>query len=109
MSLSSQTSPETPADLERRLSDLANLYEVARSLLGARDPGRVASRIVLATMGTLGARSGALYRADERGRLKLACHHPPDSPSRGGESKQFHSRPLASCPSARTQLQTPSG
>ena len=81
---SSQTSSEAPADLERRLSDLANLYEVARSLLGARDPDRVASRIVLATMGTLGARSGALYRADERGRLRLACHHPPEATQRGG-------------------------
>jgi transcriptional regulator with AAA-type ATPase domain len=81
---SSGTSSEAPADLERRLSDLANLYEVARSLLGARDPDRVASRIVLATMGTLGARSGALYRADERGRLRLACHHPPEAATRGG-------------------------
>jgi transcriptional regulator with GAF, ATPase, and Fis domain len=75
---------ESSADLERRLSDLANLYEVARSLLGARDPGRVASRVVLSTMGTLGARSGALYRADARGHLRLACHHPPEAAARGG-------------------------
>src|SRR5207249_3594824 len=80
----SETPHESPADLERRLGDLANLYEVARSLLGARDPGRIASRIVLATMGTLGARSGALYRADERGRLRLASHHPPETMARGG-------------------------
>ena len=84
MSPWSETPHESPADLERRLGDLANLYEVARSLLGARDPGRIASRIVLATMGTLGARSGALYRADERGRLRLASHHPPETMARGG-------------------------
>jgi two-component system nitrogen regulation response regulator GlnG len=35
-------------------------------------------------MGTLGVRSGALYRADERGRLRLACHHPPEASARGG-------------------------
>ena len=36
MSPWSETPHESPADLERRLGDPANLYEVARSLLGAR-------------------------------------------------------------------------
>jgi transcriptional regulator with GAF, ATPase, and Fis domain len=83
VSPSSESSLETAADLERRLSDLANLYEVARSLLGARDPARVASRIVLAAMGTLGARSGSIYRAEERGILRLVCRHPAEPAARG--------------------------
>ncbi|HEY2955608.1 MAG TPA: sigma-54 dependent transcriptional regulator [Candidatus Eisenbacteria bacterium] len=83
MSPSPETQPESPADLERQLAELANLYEVARALLGARDSARVASRIVLAAMGTLGARSGALFRADERGRFRLAFHYPPESAEPG--------------------------
>jgi transcriptional regulator with GAF, ATPase, and Fis domain len=84
VSPSSETGPESPADLERQLNDLANLYEVARSLLGAPGPERVASRVVLSTMGTLGACSGAMYRADDRGRLKLACRYPRDPAARDG-------------------------
>jgi transcriptional regulator with GAF, ATPase, and Fis domain len=65
---------DSPAELERRNAELSNLYEVARSLLGARDADRIASRVVLAGMGTLGARSGAIFRVDARGRLRLAFH-----------------------------------
>jgi len=83
VSPSPETQPESPADLERRLTELGNLYEVARALLGARDSGRVASRIVLAAMGTLGARSGAMFRAEERGRFRLAFHYPPESAEPG--------------------------
>ena len=81
---SSEPQTESPADLERRLADLASLYEVARTLLGARDSTRIASRLVLAAMGTLGARSGALYHADERGRLRLASRRPHDASARDG-------------------------
>ncbi|HYM80355.1 MAG TPA: sigma-54 dependent transcriptional regulator [Candidatus Limnocylindria bacterium] len=52
-------------------SDLATLYEVARALLGARHQAQVASRLVLSGIGALGARSGAFFAADERGRYRL--------------------------------------
>ena len=83
MSPSSESRPGSPADLERQLNDLANLYEVARSLLGALDPGRIAARIVLSAMGTLGAASGAMYRADERGILRLVRRYPRDPAADG--------------------------
>jgi len=57
--------------LERQLLELSSLYEISRSLLGAMDATRIASRVVLAGMGTFGARSGALFLADDRGRYRL--------------------------------------
>ena len=64
---------ETRDDSQRRASELATLYEVARALLGARNPNQVAARIVLAGMGALGVRSGAMFVADARGRYELLC------------------------------------
>jgi transcriptional regulator with GAF, ATPase, and Fis domain len=58
-------------DSRRRASELATLYEVARSLLGARNANQVAARIVLSGMGALGVRSGAMFVADDRGRYEL--------------------------------------
>jgi len=63
------------ATLERELTELANLYEIARQLLGASDARRVASRAALAAMGSLGARSAAVLLAAGRGRLRAACVH----------------------------------
>ncbi len=57
------------ADLQRQLEELRNLHDVARALLGARTAERLASRVVLAAMGSLGARSGVLFVPDDRGRL----------------------------------------
>src|SRR5215470_17016825 len=51
--------------------DLPTLYEIARALLGARDRAQVASRLVLSGMGALGAASGAMLVAEERGRYRL--------------------------------------
>src|SRR5437867_3847905 len=58
-------------DPKRRLNELADLYEVARALIGSRDQRQIATRIVLSGMGTLGLRSGAMFVADERGRYRL--------------------------------------
>jgi transcriptional regulator with GAF, ATPase, and Fis domain len=60
------------ADLQRQLEELRNLHDVARALLGARSAERMASRLVLAAMGSLGARSGALLVPDDRARLRVA-------------------------------------
>jgi transcriptional regulator with GAF, ATPase, and Fis domain len=64
--------PTPPGEARPRDADIVTLYEVARALLGARDVGQVASRLVLSGMGSLGARSGCFFVADERGRLRLA-------------------------------------
>jgi transcriptional regulator with GAF, ATPase, and Fis domain len=74
---------DSPAELQRSLAELGNLYEVARSLLGARDPERVASRMVLACMGTFGAVSGAMFIADDRGRFRLAYAYGPHEAAAG--------------------------
>ena len=74
------------AALERQLLELSSLYEIARSLLGAADAARVASRVVLAGLGTFGARSGALFLADDRARYRLVY-------ARGAEGEQ--GEPLA--------------
>jgi len=74
---SSDPTADSPAELQRRLAELGNLHEVARSLLGARDPERVASRTVLATMGSFGALSGAMFMVDERGRFRLVYAYGP--------------------------------
>ena len=58
-------------DPQRRLAELSSLYEAARALLGARDHQQVAARIVRSGMGVLGARSGAMFVADDRGRYRL--------------------------------------
>ncbi len=58
-------------DPKRHLNELANLYEVARALIGARDQRQIATRIVLSGMGTLGLRSGAMFVADDKGRFTL--------------------------------------
>ena len=62
---------EQGEDPRRRLAELASLYDVARTLLGARDHVQVASRMVSSGMGVLGARSGAMFVSDERGRYRL--------------------------------------
>ncbi len=69
---------DQPGEIQRRLFELSNLYSVARSLLGARDHDRVASRVVLSAMGSLGARSGVMFVLDERGRLRLRYAYGPD-------------------------------
>ncbi len=58
-------------DPQRRLAELSSLYEAARTLLGARNHPQVASRIVHSGMGVLGARSGAMFVVDDRGRYRL--------------------------------------
>jgi DNA-binding NtrC family response regulator len=58
-------------DTQRRLAELSSLYEAARTLLGARNHHQVASRVVSSGMGVLGARSGAMFVADDRGRYRL--------------------------------------
>src|SRR5689334_25351072 len=58
-------------DPKRHLNELANLYEVARALIGSRDQRQIAARIVLSGMGTLGLRSGAMFVADDKGRFRL--------------------------------------
>jgi transcriptional regulator with GAF, ATPase, and Fis domain len=62
---------ESRDESQRRASELATLYEVARTLLGARTQAQVAARIVLSGMGALGVRSGAAFVVDERGRYEL--------------------------------------
>ena len=62
---------ELGEDPRRRLAELSSLYEAARTLLGARDHQQVASRMVSSGMGVLGARSGAMFVADDRGRYRL--------------------------------------
>ena len=62
---------ELGEDPRRRLAELSSLYETARTLLGARDHQQVASRMVSSGMGVLGARSGAMFVADDRGRYRL--------------------------------------
>src|SRR5690242_11264381 len=63
--------PARSEDPKRQLAELANLYEVARALIGARDQRQIATRIVLSGMGTLGLRSGAMFVADDKGRFAL--------------------------------------
>ncbi len=58
-------------DPRERARELATLYEAARALIGARDEIQVATRIVHATLGAVGARSGALLARDARGRYRL--------------------------------------
>jgi transcriptional regulator with GAF, ATPase, and Fis domain len=58
-------------DPQRRIAELSTLYEAARALIGARDRGQVAARVVLSGLGSLGVRSGAIFAADERGRYRL--------------------------------------
>src|SRR5882762_8347094 len=58
-------------DPHRRLAELSSLYEAARALLGARNHHQVASRMVHSCMGVLGARSGAMFVSDDRGRYRL--------------------------------------
>jgi transcriptional regulator with GAF, ATPase, and Fis domain len=48
-------------------------FEIARSLLGARDARQVAWRTVYSGLGALGVRSGAMFLADERGRYRRAA------------------------------------
>ena len=62
---------EPQDDSRRRLAELSSLYETARTLLGARSHHQVASRMVHSCMGILGARSGAMFVADDRGRYRL--------------------------------------
>ena len=64
-------------ELRRELEELRNLHDVARALLGARTFERAASRVVFAAMGSLGAGSGVLFLAEDRGRMRvaLACGH----------------------------------
>ena len=59
------------AEFEHRLAELSVLHEFSRALLGAHDRDQVGSRAVLSVMGALGARSGALFAADERGRYRV--------------------------------------
>ena len=63
--------PARSEDPKRQLAELANLYEVARALIGARDQRQIAARIVLSGMGTLGLRSGAMFVVDDKGRFRL--------------------------------------
>ena len=58
-------------DPQRRLAELSSLYEASRTLLGARNHQQVAARIVHSGMAVLGARSGAMFVADDRGRYRL--------------------------------------
>jgi transcriptional regulator with GAF, ATPase, and Fis domain len=58
-------------DPQHRLAELSSLYEAARALLGARNHQQVASRMVHSCMGVLGARSGAMFVSDDRGRYRL--------------------------------------
>ena len=74
---------ELGEDPRRRLGELSSLYEAARTLLGARDHPQVASRIVSSGMGVLGARSGAMFVADDRGRYRLLHAAGIDSAERG--------------------------
>jgi len=69
-------------DPQRRIAELATLYEAARALIGARDRGQVAARVVLSGMGSLGVRSGAMFVADERGRYRLLYASGLDAPPR---------------------------
>ena len=70
-------------DTQRRLAELSSLYEAARTLLGARNHLQVASRIVHSGMGVLGARSGAMFVADDRGRYRLLHAAGVDGGERG--------------------------
>ncbi|HKQ59122.1 MAG TPA: sigma-54 dependent transcriptional regulator [Candidatus Eisenbacteria bacterium] len=70
-------------DTQRRLAELSSLYEAARTLLGARNHHQVASRVVSSGMGVLGARSGAMFVADDRGRYRLLHAASIESAERG--------------------------
>ena len=69
-------------DPQRRVAELSTLYEAARALIGARDRGQVAARVVLSGLGSLGVRSGAMFAADERGRYRLLYATGLNGPSR---------------------------
>src|SRR5262245_52368961 len=69
--MSRDAAMESPRDLALRLAELSTLYEVARGLVGARDHAQIGFRVVLTSMGALGARSGAAFVIDERGRYRL--------------------------------------
>jgi len=71
-----------PDDPQRRIAELSTLYEAARALIGARDRGQVAARVVLTGLGSLGVRSGAMFAADERGRYRLLYATGLDGPPR---------------------------
>jgi transcriptional regulator with GAF, ATPase, and Fis domain len=57
-------------DSRHELEALRNLHDVARGLLAARRPESIASQLMYAAMGSLGARSGAVFLAADRGRLR---------------------------------------
>ena len=82
MSDPQKPSPESPADLKRRLAELSTLYEIARDLIGAHDRAQLASRVVLSGIGVLGVCSGAMFVADARGRYRL-LHATADAASVG--------------------------
>jgi len=85
--MSRRTEWPEPKDLKedphRRLAELSSLYEAARALLGARSHDQVASRVVLSCMGVLGARSGAMFVSDDRGRYRLLHFAGIESAERG--------------------------
>jgi transcriptional regulator with GAF, ATPase, and Fis domain len=74
---------DTQEDSQRRLAELSSLYEAARALLGARNHHQVASRMVHSCMGVLGARSGAMFISDDRGRYRLLHAAGLDEAERG--------------------------
>ncbi len=85
--MSRQTEWPEPTDFQedpqRRLAELSSLYEAARALLGARNHHQVASRMVHSCMGVLGARSGAMFVSDDRGRYRLLHAAGLDAAERG--------------------------
>jgi transcriptional regulator with GAF, ATPase, and Fis domain len=85
--MSRRTEWPEPKDLKedpnRRLAELSSLYEAARALLGARNHHQVASRMVHSCMGVLGARSGAMFVSDDRGRYRLLHASSLESAERG--------------------------
>ncbi|TMQ74204.1 MAG: sigma-54-dependent Fis family transcriptional regulator [Candidatus Eisenbacteria bacterium] len=74
---------EPPQESQRRLAELSSLYEAARTLLGARNHAQVASRVIHSSMGVMGARSGAMFVADDRGRYRLVHSSGLDDAERG--------------------------
>jgi DNA-binding NtrC family response regulator len=75
--------PDLQEDPHRRIAELSNLYEAARTLLGARNHAQVASRMVHSGMGVLGASAGAMFVCDDRGRYRLVHAAGLDEAERG--------------------------
>jgi DNA-binding NtrC family response regulator len=81
--ITSQESADLQEDPQPGVAELSSLYEAARSLLGARNHHQVASRMVHSCMGVLGARSGAMFVADDRGRYRMQHVSGLDEAERG--------------------------